>query len=265
MLFAEHLVVIRGGGDLGTGVAYRLHRAGFPLVVLELDRPLAIRRAVAVASAVLEDTVVVEGILAKRVLSSDEAVVLAQQGVIAVMVSGKLPDFEPPPSVVVDARLAKDALDTTLHDAPLVVALGPGFTPGHDSHAVVETMRGPHLGRVLWESSAAPNTGVPGTLGGESSQRVVRADRAGEISWSVDIGDRVEPETVLGHIGQAPVVTPIGGIVRGLIAENHPVAPGLKIADVDPRGDPGAALEISDKALAVGGGVLEAILVWLNQ
>lgn len=265
MLFSEHLVVLRGGGDLGTGVAYRLHKAGFPVVVLELARPLAIRRAVAVASAITEAAVRVEGMIAQLSSSSDDALAAARQGTVAVLESDVIPSLTTAPAVVVDARLAKEPLDTTIDQAPLVIGLGPGFTAGLHCHAIVETMRGPHLGRVLWDGSAAPNTGVPGTLGGESSQRVVRARERGGVAWSVAIGDHVDAHDVLGHIGGEPVITPIGGTVRGLIADGHPVEPGLKIADVDPRDEPSAAFEISDKALAVGGGVLEAILTWLNR
>lgn len=265
MLFVDHPVVIRGGGDLGTGVVYRLHKAGFPVTVLELEKPLAIRRAVSVATAVLEDEITIEGMVARRVASHAEAAVTARQGDVAVLIAESIPAMAPHPAIVVDARLAKERLDTEIGQGPLVVALGPGFTAGVDCHAVVETMRGPHLGRVLWEGNALPNTGVPGTLGGESSERVVRADRTGTIRWSVDIGDRVAAGDELGHVDRQIVAAPIAGVVRGLIAEGHVVSPNLKIADIDPRNDPAAAFEISDKALAVGGGVVEAALTWMNR
>ena len=265
MLFAEHPVVIRGGGDLGTGVAVRLHRSGFPLVVLELEQPLAIRRTVAVAAAVEEGVVSIEGMEARRVPTAEDALSTAQGGIVAVMVSDVVPVFPTTPAAVIDARLTKKPLDTSIEQAPLVVGLGPGFTAGLNCHAVVETMRGPHLGRVLWDGPAAPNTGKPGTLGGESTERVIRAGSDGSITWSVAIGEAVAANQVLGHIDGAPVTTLIGGIVRGLITDGHRVHTGLKIADVDPRGEPSAAFEISDKSLAVGGGVLEAILTWMNR
>ncbi len=265
MLFADHLVVLRGGGDLGTGVAYRLSRAGFPVVVVELARPLTIRRTVAVSTAVLEGEVTVEGMSARLVASEAEAVDAATSGTVGVLVNEGFPAFPRPVSVLVDARLAKRNIDTTIDLAPLVMGLGPGFNAGEDCHAIVETKRGHHLGRVMWEGSAESDTGVPGEVGGRSSERVIRAPVAGAASWAVEIGDSVEAGQVIGRVGVATVETSIGGVVRGLIAEGHPAEAGLKLADIDPRGDAAATREISDKALAVGGGALEAVLTWLNQ
>lgn len=264
MLFGDHLVVLRGGGDLATGVALRLHRAGFPLVVLELDQPLAIRRTVALASAVFEGRVVVEGMEAVRVDSPGEAETLASSEMVPVLAASTLPEFPSPPAVVVDARVAKRNLDTTIDQAPLVVALGPGFEAGIDCHAVVETKRGHRLGRVVWEGSAAPDTGVPGRVGGSDTDRVVRAPTGGVVAWKVEIADRIEKDHEMGRVEDTPVTAPIAGVVRGLIAPGRRVAPGLKIADIDPRGDASACFEVSDKARLVGGGVLEAVLVWLN-
>jgi xanthine dehydrogenase accessory factor len=265
MLFGETLVVVRGGGDLASGVAYQLHRAGFPVIVLELERPLAIRRTVAFAGAVTEGAVVVEGVAGRRVDPPDHAVALARTGVVAVVVSEHVPDFGEPVSVLVDARMAKRTIDTRIDQAPLVVALGPGFTAGVDCDAVVETMRGHRLGRVIWDGPAAPDTGVPGTLGGVAEDRVVRAPRAGAVEWTVEIGDEAEAGQVLGHVAGAFVVAGVSGVVRGLIAPGAEVQEGLKIADVDPRADRSACFEISDKSRLVGAGVLEAVLMWLNR
>lgn len=264
MLFSKHLVVIRGGGDLGTGVAYRLNRAGFPVVVLEIAEPLAIRRPVAAASAVAEGQVEIEGMEARRVETTQEAGELARSGAIAVLVSPGLPT-EISQFGVVDARLAKRNIDTGIDQAPCVVGLGPGFTAGVDCHAVVETMRGHHLGRVIWEGSATPNTGEPGVVGGASTKRVVRAPADGLVAWSVAIGDLVSAGQPLGRAGQTEMAAPIDGVVRGLIAPGQAVTAGTKVADIDPRADPAACFEISDKALAVGGGVAEAILTGLNR
>ena len=180
------------------------------------------------------------------------------------MVSPHLPDV-PGISILVDARVAKEPLDTRIDQAPLVVALGPGFTAGVDCHAVVETMRGHHLGRVLWAGRATPNTGVPGLVGGHSAARVIRATHHGPVFWEATIGDLVEAGQTIGHVGGEPIRAPLGGVVRGLIDPARPVTPDLKIADIDPRADPAACFEISDKALSVGGGVLEAVLTWLNR
>ena len=265
MLFADTLVIIRGGGDLATGAGYQLHRAGFPVVVTEIAQPLAIRRTVAFASAVAEGSVTVEGVTAIRVASAEDAVAAASRGTVAVLVSPALPELPVLPSVVVDARLAKRNLDTTIDQAPLVVALGPGLTAGLDCHAVVETMRGHRLGRVMWEGAAAPNTGVPGTVGGASAQRLIRAPADGAVEWRVAIGDHVAAGQAIGRVGEVDVTAPIDGVTRGLITPGFPAASGLKIGDVDPRGDPAACFEISDKSRLVGAGVLEAVLTWLNR
>lgn len=265
MLFTDHLVVVRGGGDLGTGAADRLLRAGFPVVVLELPSPLAVRRHVAFSTAVENGSVEVEGNQAIHVDTPAEAIATAQDGDVAVLVAPELPEFAPAPSIVVDARLAKRTLDTSMDQAPLVVALGPGFSAGENCHAVVETMRGHRLGRVIWNGAAAPDTGMPGILGGVGAGRVIRATSVGAIAWTVDIGDLVAAGQEIGTVGEEAVHTSIAGVVRGLIAPGTEARRGLKIADIDPRGDQSSPFEISDKARLVGAGVLEAVLTWLNQ
>jgi len=265
MLFADHLIVVRGGGDLATGTVFRLRRAGFPIVVLELQQPLSIRRTVAVASAVLEGRALIEDLDAILVADIDEALEVARSDAIPVMVSPTLPQLPWEPSVVVDARLAKRNIDTSINDAPLVVGLGPGFTAGADCHAVIETMRGHFLGRVIWEGTPTPNTGEPGTLGGRSADRVVRAPTFGILSWKVAIADLVAAGDVLGDINGVPIRSRIGGVVRGLLPAGYEVEWNWKIADVDPRSDTNACFEISDKSLSIGGGVVEAVLTWLDR
>ncbi len=266
MLFADYPILIRGGGDLATGVAYRLHKAGFPLIVLELPDPLVIRRKVALASAVGEGEVTVEDLIGRRVNTISEAFDLLPSGVIPVLVSPELPEACKPSIMgLVDARMAKRNLDTFLDQAPVVVALGPGFTAGLDCHVVVETMRGHRLGRVIWQGSAQPNSGTPGLVAGKGTERVLRAPATGRAVWDVDIGAVVQRGQRLGQIDGRPVVAPFTGVVRGLIAAGIRVSQGLKIGDVDPRGDVEACFTISDKALAVGGGVLEAILTWIGN
>jgi xanthine dehydrogenase accessory factor len=235
------------------------------VVVLELATPLAIRRTVSVAQAVYEGTAVVEDLKARLVATPGEAIALASTGAIPVLVSAQLVTFPAPMSVLVDARVAKQSLDTSIDQAPLVIALGPGFAAGIDCHAVIETMRGHHLGRVLWTGSAAANTGVPGLVGGRAAERVVRAPQAGPIVWDVVIGELVEASQIIGHIGGEPIPAGLDGMVRGLIDSTQRATPGLKVADIDPRADPATCFQISDKAMSVGGGVLEAILVWLNR
>ncbi len=260
--FSDHLVVVRGGGDIGSGVVWRLRRVGFPVIVLELERPLTIRRTVAYSTAVTAGDIVIDGIEGTRVGSVQEAISMAQGGTVPVLVSPEIPDMAV--SVVVDARLAKRNLGTETAQAPFVVALGPGFSAGDDCHAIVETMRSHDLGRVIWDGPAAPNTGVPGEIGGASADRVIHAESDGDLTWNVAIGDSVRQGDVLGQVGGTAVRSKVGGIVRGLLLPGI-VTKGLKVADVDPRFDQMAIHRISDKSLSVGGGVLEAVLVQFNN
>jgi xanthine dehydrogenase accessory factor len=257
-----NLCLLRGGGDLATGVAWRLTRAGWPVVVCELAAPLTVRRTVALSSAVLDGVIDVEGMRAVRARNVDEALELSATGVIPVLVSPELPSIGA--DVVIDARLAKRNIDTSIDDAALVVGLGPGFAAGVDCHAAVETMRGARLGRLLWSGSPVPNTGTPGEVGGRGAERVLRAPADGKVAWEVTIGDAVEEGQQLGIVDGASITAPFAGVVRGLISDRVGLTTGLKIGDVDPRSDQTTCNEISDKALAIGGGVVEAVLTWLN-
>jgi xanthine dehydrogenase accessory factor len=264
MLFADRLVLVRGGGDLASGVVVALRNAGFPVVVLELAAPLAVRRTVSFASAVTDGATTVEGVIARRVDDSGEALQVAGGGEVAVLVNEHVPPFPKPAAVVVDGRMAKRNIDTRIDQAPLVVALGPGFAAGVDCDAVIETKRGHRLGRVIWDGPAASDTGVPGTLGGASADRVIRAPADGIAGWSVGIGDAVKAGEQLGAVGGDAVTAAIGGVVRGLIAPGHAVTTGMKIGDIDPRADRATCFEISDKSRLVGAGVLQAVLTWLD-
>jgi len=264
-LLADVRVVIKGAGDLATGVAFRLWRAGFPVIMTELSQPLAIRRAAVFAEAVYAGKVVLEGIEARRVDDPAQAEAALQAGVLPVLV-----DATPAaiaalrPEVIVDGIMAKRNTGTGITDAPLVIALGPGFVAGRDVHAVIETSRGHYLGRVLWEGAAQANTGVPGEVGGQSHKRVVYPPCAGIFQSAVTIGTLAREGDVLGHVDGVPVLAPTSGVVRGLLHDGLPVVPGLKIGDVDPRGIVEHCFTVSDKALAIGGGVLEAIMTHLS-
>lgn len=265
----ELLVLIKGAGDLATGIGWRLHRCGFPVVMTEIARPLTVRRTVAFAQAVYDGETTVEGVTARRSLLADLPTLLAE-GEIPVLVDVTPSEImELVPSVLVDAVMAKRNTGTRIDDAPLVVALGPGFTVGEDCHAVIETHRGHTLGRVLWEGSALPDTGSPGPLpgAGADASRVLRAPTAGKLRPSAEIGQTVEAGSILAVVESAtgeeiPIPAPFTGVLRGLIHETVDLIPGLKIGDLDPRADPAHAWTISDKSLAIGGGVLEAILSW---
>jgi xanthine dehydrogenase accessory factor len=255
------LVVIRGGGDLGSGVAHRLHVARYAVVILELPLPLVIRRGVAFASAVFDGEVSVEGIAARRVDGIDEANRVIGQGVIPVLVDvGGVSLAKLGPAAIVDARLAKRNLGTKITDAPVVIGLGPGFSAGLDVHAVVETERGHNLGRVIWQGTAAPDSSVPGRVGGEDIRRIVRSPANGAFHTVRGIGDMVREGEPVGYVGDLPATALTSGILRGIIHDGTPVTAGLKVGDVDPRGVVQHCYTISDKARAIGGGVLEALL-----
>ncbi|MCX8067149.1 MAG: selenium-dependent molybdenum cofactor biosynthesis protein YqeB [Anaerolineae bacterium] len=260
-MLENFVVVVKGGGDLGTGAAWRLHRCGFRVLVTETAQPTVIRRTVAFASAVYEGTITVEGVTARRV--EDEA------GIWAAWAAEEVPVVVDPqaewvrrlrPQAVVDAIMAKRNTGTRITDAPIVVALGPGFVAGVDCHAVVETNRGHNLGRVILEGSAEPNTGVPGEIGGESARRVLRAPKDGLFRGVRAIGDIVRAGDVVAYVDDVPVLSQLDGVLRGLIHDGLRVHTGMKVGDVDPRAVVSHCFTISDKALAVGGGVVEAIL-----
>jgi xanthine dehydrogenase accessory factor len=262
------LILIKGAGDLASGVALRLHRAGFPVVMTETAQPLAVRRRVAFAQAVYDGVCTVEGIKA-RLCAIEEAKAMVARGAIPVLVDPQthsLVQLRPP--VLVDAIMAKHNTGTCLDDAPFIVALGPGFTVGHDCHAIIETNRGHDLGRVLWQGSAEPDTGAPGELPGSDAKtsRVLRAPAAGHVEALAEIGDHVRGGQVLAVVhspdGTAgDVIAPFDGVLRGIIHHGVIVKQGIKIGDVDPRAEKRHCFTVSDKSLAIGGGVLEAILV----
>jgi len=265
MSLSDTLILIKGAGDLGTGVAWRLHKAGFPVIITELAQPLVVRRTVAFASAVYEGAITVEGITARRADSFDAVQHLLDAGIIPVLVDPTTRAREIfAPDVLIDAVMAKHNTGTRITDAPFVIALGPGFTPGVDCHAVIETKRGHNLGRVWWDRPAEANTGIPGEIGGKSAERVLRAPCDGVVKGVKQIGDEVRAGQVIALIGKVDVRAPFDGILRGLVHDDLMVKTGMKIGDVDPRANREHCFTISDKALAIGGGALEAVLTWMN-
>ena len=270
MVLSDYLVVVRGGGDIGTGVAHRLHLAGFTVLVTELAQPLCVRRAVSFAEAVYSGTSTVEGVMARLVNDPMQGLAHTLLGEIPVVVdaaSDVVERMRPP--ILVDARLAKRNLGTRLDEAPLVLALGPGFTAGLDCHAVIETNRGHNLGRAYWQGSAEPDTGQPEAVRGFTGQRVLRAPVAGTFEGFKAIGDGVQAGDLLARVEGEPVIAPFAGVVRGLLHDGVPVTAGLKVGDLDPRGVRDYCFLISDKARSVAGGVLEAVLTampaWADQ
>lgn len=259
------LVVIRGAGDIATGIALRLYRAGIRLVLTDLPQPTSIRRTVCFSEAIRLGETVVESVHARRADTAAEAAALTKQGIIAVLADPAASCVqELHPDALVDAILAKKNLGTHITDAPIVIAVGPGFTAGVDCHAAVETMRGHTLGRVLYTGSPLPNTGVPGVIGGHAAERVLRAPADGLFEPCHEIGDLVEEGDTIAYVAGKPMKTTISGCLRGLLQAGVPVHEGMKSGDVDPRGKRENCDTASDKALAVGGGVLEALLHFSN-
>lgn len=254
-------VVVKGGGDLASGAAWRLWKCGFRVVVTEIPAPTVIRRKVAFATAVWEGETVVDGVRARRVEGAEGVRATWAEGILPVVVDPEAAIVrELRPDVVVDAILAKRNLGTRITDAPLVIGLGPGFTAGEDVHAVIETMRGHTLGRVIWRGQALPNTGIPGEVGGHAERRVVRAPCAGMFRGVREIGDMVRDGDIVAYVDAEPVRTRLSGVLRGLLHDGLQVHANMKVGDVDPRAEREHCFTISDKALAIAGGVLEAIL-----
>lgn len=264
MLFDRCPILIRGGGDLATGIGQCLHRAGFPVGVVELERPLTVRRRVAVSTAVYDGTAVVEGLRARRVSNAYQWQAAVGERELPVAVCETIPDWIPAPEVIIDARLAKRNIDTRIEDADFVVGLGPGFVAGIDCHVVVETSRGSRLGRIIDNGPALANTGTPGVMAGRGAERVLRAPTSGMIQWLAQIGDTVAEGAVIGIVGEKEICAPFDGVIRGLLHPSCPAESGLKVGDVDPRLD-ATCDEISDKALAIGGAVTVAVLRFLNN
>ena len=273
----KDLIVVRGAGDLATGTIHRLKKAGFRLLVLEAEHPAAIRRQVALSEAVYAGSARVEDVEAvrmdvdlaekknrKELLEQEMERIWKKDGVPVLVDPAGLSIAALRPAVVVDAILAKKNLGTTKEMAPLVIALGPGFTAGEDVDVVIETKRGHNLGRVIRSGSAVPNTGIPGIIGGYGKERVMHAQAEGILRNAASIGDIVEARAVIAEIetenGTVPVEASLSGLLRGLIRDGYPVTKGFKIADIDPRKEElQNCFTISDKARCIAGSVLEVI------
>lgn len=260
------VIVVKGAGEMASGVVHRLYKAGMrKIAMLEIPRPLCVRRFVSFCEAVFDGKMTVEGITAQLVASGDEIPLVWEKGSIAVMVDPRWQSIaQLHPDVVIDAVMAKRNLGTTRNEAPLVIGIGPGFNAPGDVHLVVESNRGHDIGRVIFDGSAEPYTGIPGQMMNFSKERVLRAPVAGKVSHYRVIGDNVKKGDHILSVGDTPVYAPIDGILRGLIREID-VTTGEKVGDVDPRAKPEFCRTISDKARAISGGVLEAIMQVYNN
>jgi len=270
----DSLVAVKGAGDLATGVIHRLSRAGFAVIATELPEPTVVRRTVAFAEAVTRGEMTVEDVTARLATSLQDIQATLASGLVPIVVD---PDGtllrQMHPSVLIEATLSKYNSGVTMDDAPIVIALGPGYEAGKDVHAVIETNRGHNLGRVYLRGCAESNTGVPGAIGGYTIERLLRAPCAGALFGVRQIGDLVQAgETVavvrtneISDNETAPVVAAISGILRGLMRDGLHVSSGMKVGDIDPRAAREHCFTISDKSRAVAGGVLEAILYLLKR
>lgn len=249
-------ILVRGAGDIATGTLLRLKRCGFSVAALEVSNPSAIRRTVSFSEAVYDSETTVEGITARRVSALPED----HTDWIPILIDPEGRTIRSTrPAAVVDAILAKRNLGTSMALAPATVALGPGFSAGRDVHAVVETKRGHTLGRVIWDGPATPNTGIPGVVGGYGIERVIHAPVGGTLRILKDIGSKVEKDDVIALLDTTPVRASIPGLIRGMLRDGFAVPAGMKMADIDPRPDTDWHT-VSDKAMAVAGGVLEALM-----
>jgi xanthine dehydrogenase accessory factor len=259
------LILIRGGGDLASGVALRLYRAGLKIVITELPQPLAVRRLVSFSEAVYEGQTSVEGVTARLAANSDDIHAILERNEIPVLIDPDLKILQSSivnrqSSILVNACMNKRPPEPIPHPALLYIGLGPGFVAGENCSAVIETNRGHTLGRVYWCGAPHPDTGQPDPVHGHQEERILRAPAQGIFAAHAQIGDTIEPGQKIAEVAGQPINAPFKGILRGLIHPGLSVTRGLKIGDLDPRDDPRLCMLVSDKALAVGGGVLEAIL-----
>ncbi|MCI9070086.1 selenium-dependent molybdenum cofactor biosynthesis protein YqeB [Clostridium sp.] len=255
------IVLIKGAGDLATGIAYRLKKSGFDIVMTEIDNPTTVRRTVAFSQAIFDNEIEIEGIKGIKVNNINEIHKEIKKGNIPIIIDKEANIIKKlKPKVIVDAIIAKKNLGTSINDAPIVIGVGPGFEAKKDCHLVIETKRGHYLGKVIEEGSAIPNTGIPGNIGGYTKERIIRASSNGKIRPVVKIGDYVKKGEVIAYIDGVEVVAEIDGIVRGMLQEEIEVFKGMKSGDIDPRCEKDHCFTISDKARSIGGGVLEAIM-----
>lgn len=260
-----NIVVLRGGGDIATGIGHRLFKAGFKLVVIDIEKPTTIRRKVSFAQAIYSGEIEVEGVRAVLAKNIEEAYKIIENGDIPVLIDKDAEIVSKiKPMAVVDSILAKKNLGTNINMAPITIGVGPGFQAGVDVHLVIETNRGHYLGRVIESGRAMEDTGIPGNIIGYTEERIIRAKGEGLVKNYHKIGDRVKSGDKICRTGDVEVYARIDGVIRGLIKEDLYVKKGMKIGDIDPRGIVQYTSTISDKARAVGGGVLEGIMYLKN-
>lgn len=255
-------VLIKGAGDLATGIACRLYNCGFKIIMTDIAVPTTVRRTIAFSRAVYEACVEVEGIKGRLTTSAEDLEKCLDNNEIAIVVDPKMNHKDwYQADIIVDAIIAKKNIGTNIADAELVIGVGPGFAAGRDCHYVIETKRGHYLGKVITKGSAIPNTGIPGMIGGYSVERIIRASAKGVFQPIVEIGAFVKKDQIVAYVENAPVYALMTGIVRGMLQPGVIVEKGMKCGDIDSRCEIEHCYSVSDKARSIGGGVLEAILM----
>ncbi|HOT75581.1 MAG TPA: selenium-dependent molybdenum cofactor biosynthesis protein YqeB [Candidatus Wallbacteria bacterium] len=267
-MFHKIKCVIKGGGDLASGVAYSLFRAGFTVVILEIPEPTAVRRTVAFSTAVTDGFIDIEGVTGRK---SEANELITKIGFEPLNYIPVIVDPEAlclgriKPHIFIDAIVNKKNYGTKITDAPLVIALGPGFTAGTDCHAVIETNRGHNLGRILTSGCAEVNTGKPGSIMGHTFDRVLRNKKDGVFKTTHKIGDYVKKGDIVGYVNNYAFRARIDGVIRGLLPDNFKVKFYTKIGDIDPRNDNAFCFSISDKSRSIGRAALEAVLIKIKE
>jgi len=262
----QKVIIIKGAGDLATGVAHKLFRSGFPIIMTEIEKPTCVRRKVSFANCIYEGEWEVEGVIAKNAKNYEDVLKIINQNKIPVIIDKECSIKDHiKPLALVDAILAKNNTGTTKEDGYVVIGLGPGFEAGVDVDVVIETNRGHNLGRIIFEGCAEPNTGIPGAIDGYTVDRVLRAPATGIIQNCKQIGEIVKKEEVIALIGEAKVKAAIDGLLKGLIYDQSEVEKGMKIGDIDPRINLKTVKTISEKARCIAGGVLEAIMIYTKH
>ena len=257
----DDIIIVKGAGDIATGIAHRLHRCGFRLLLTEIEKPTVVRRFASFANAVMKGEAEVEGVRALKAECIEDIYEIWNNSHIPVLCDSEMKILEQiKPLVIVDAVLAKRNTGTYRGSAPVTIGVGPGFEAGADVDAVVETNRGHDLGKVIYKGTACADTGIPGYIMGYSQERLLRAPVTGITRNTREIGDVVKQGDTVAFVADEPAISNIDGVIRGLIADNTYVQKGLKIGDIDPRGIREYCFTISDKSRSVAGGVLEAIL-----
>jgi len=263
---SELIVLIKGGGEVASGIAHRLHRSHFQVCLTEIANPLAVSRGTTFSEAVFDGVKTIEGVTAELVsVSPEEIYRVWRQGNIPIVVDPETSIKEKiQPDILVDAIMTKRNTGTKITDAPLVIGAGPGFYAGRDVHIVVETNNSNNLGKLILSGEAEKDTGIPVAIGGLTRERVIWAPRAGIFTTDKEIGDSVVARQIVGRVGDMPIEAPIGGILRGLMRHGVRIPKNAKLIEVDPINDRSVCFAIRDRMRAIGGGVLEAIMMNFN-